>query len=86
MRHALNILLRADLNRANDLEKTEAQQVLVTLYVCQHERDMKQLFAWMAKNKPIESNTHQARPIHRGPDRRSRDHRRVLPWDPKAIE
>ena len=51
--------LRADLNRANDLEKTEAQQVLVTLYVCQHERDMKQLFAWMAKNKPIESNTQE---------------------------
>ena len=51
--------LRADLNRANDLEKTEAQQVLVTLYVCQHERDMKQLFAWMAKSKPIESNTQE---------------------------
>ena len=31
----------------------------MTLYVCQHERDMKQLFAWMAKNKPIESNTQE---------------------------
>ena len=51
--------LSADLNRAKDLEKTEAQQVLVTLYVCQHERDMRQLFAWMAKNKPIESNTQE---------------------------
>ena len=51
--------LRADLNRARDLEKTEVQQVLVTLYVCQHERDMRQLFAWMAKNKPIESNTQE---------------------------
>ena len=51
--------LRADLNRARDLEKTEAQQVLVTLYVCQHERDMRQLFAWMAKSKPIESNTQE---------------------------
>ena len=51
--------LRADLNRTRDLEKTEAQQVLVTLYVCQHERDMRQLFAWMAKNKPIESNTQE---------------------------
>ena len=43
--------LQADLNQAKNLEKTEAQQVLVTLYVCQHERDMRQLFAWMAKNK-----------------------------------
>ena len=51
--------LRADLNQAKNLEKTEAQQVLVTLYVCQHERDMRQLFAWMAKNKPIESNTQE---------------------------
>ena len=51
--------LKADLNRAKDLEKTELQKVLVTLYVCQHERDMKQLFAWMAKNKPIESNTQE---------------------------
>ena len=31
----------------------------MTLYVCQHEMDMKQLFAWMAKNKPIESNTQE---------------------------
>ena len=51
--------LKADLNRAKELEKTEAQKVLVTLYVCQHERDMKQLFAWMAKSKPIESNTQE---------------------------
>ena len=51
--------LKADLNKPKDLQKTESQQVLVTLYVCQHERDMKQLFAWMAKNKPIESNTQE---------------------------
>ena len=61
-RRAISQLLheiRADLNRARDLQKTEAQQVLVTLYICQHERDMKQLFAWMAKSKPIESNTQE---------------------------
>ena len=51
--------LRADLNKSKELEKMQAQQVLVTLYVCQHERDMRQLFAWMAKNKPIEGNTQE---------------------------
>ena len=61
-RRAINQLLhelRADLNKVRDFEKMADQQVLVTLYVCQHERDMKQLFAWMAKSKPIESNTQE---------------------------